>query len=185
RQAGRRRRYGGWLRAPRSRGDEVGNEQVGDGAAAAGNEVVTGTRLIAIAAAGDVVEVVGGDLINLREQVAAIERAVAVQGASLVHDRYETGPRRRSEAGAADLEPAAVVGVVDVHAGGGIGVEGNVRSRRGGADRHAALVGRLGLEDAGASAAAAPGGLGHPVATAIQIERRAADRQDVRRGGRI
>src|SRR5262249_59039986 len=119
RQAGRRRRYGGWLRAPRSRGDEVGNEQVGDGAAAAGDEVVTGTGLIAIAAAGDVVEVVGGDLVNLCEQVAAVERAVAVQGASLIHDRYETGPSGRTEAGAPDLAPAAVVGVVDVHAGAG------------------------------------------------------------------
>src|SRR5262249_47999289 len=110
---------------------------------------------ITVVAARDVVEVVLRNLVDPREQVAAVKRTLAVQRAALVDDGDQAGPRRSADAGAADLEKAAVADVVNEDARVRIGVEGHVGIgpiRE--ALSNAALESGLGLELADAAAAA-------------------------------
>ena len=105
------------------------------------------------------------------------------------------GPHRRRRARAADLEPARLAlvasGVVDGDPRARVGVERNVGRRPLARAAHLPVLGeaRLGgggrLVSAAATAGPASAGLGGEAAKTIEVERRPADRDHVRRGRRV
>jgi hypothetical protein len=127
--------------------------------------------------------VVPSPVARVVEEVGAVVRGPAEQvGPPLVDDRGQAGHDRAGGAGAADVEPAAVaVGVVDLHPGVGVGDEGGVGDAAAGAalGDDAVLVGGLVLVGADAAAAAAPARLAAVVAAGGQVQRGAADGDDV------
>ena len=108
---------------------------------------------------------------------------------ALVGDGDDAREQRCRQAGAADVVPVAPAGrggrVVDVDARVRVGIERDVGH---GADRRAGdrrLIGRLGLDLAIAATAVGPGRLADVVANRVDVQRRAADGDDVRRGGQV
>src|SRR5512140_2662055 len=154
-------------------------------AAHAGHEIPAGDGGEATRGpAGDVAEIGRAEISVNRPQLGRAARGPAGR----VDD---TGQRRSRDARAAEDEPAACAlaarAVVDGHAAVRVGVERKVRHAARGPDdaSDVVLVRRPRLELARAAAASAPAGLAREVAILVAMDRRAARRDDVRRGSGI
>src|SRR5439155_16393123 len=100
--------------------------------------------------------------------------------------RVHGGDDRRGGAGAAvDLPARVAVGVVHGDAGVRVGDRGHVRLRPAGARGRHGLPGRLGVVRGAAGTGAAPGRLRPAARVGRAAQRRAADRRDVPRRGRV
>ncbi len=166
---------------------QAGDDQVGDGRAAPGGQVIAGAgrlvRRTRAAAGGHVVEIAGRQGVQVRQGLAgAVERSEACLNSALVGDGDEGGELWCRIAGAAELRPrvrgAVGVAIVDWEAGVRIGVVRDVRvgPRRAALGDHAVLVARLGFIRAEAAAAAAPGRFARVIAGRREVQCRAADR---------
>ncbi len=129
-----------------------------------------------------------GELVQVGHHLlrtGGVERRQIVGGAALVGDGEQGRPLRRAGAGAAHLIPAAAAGerVINSESRIRIGVVGDVGS--GALGRllrdHARLIRRLRFIRAGAAARTAPAAFARIPVAAVQRQRRAADREHVRR----
>ncbi len=109
--------------------DEIGDQGVCDGSAAASNEIVARGGGVAVVACGDVVKIGSGGGIDVGKSLGAGEGRLTGERAALIRDGDKGGPHGSSEAGAADLNPGSVgriVGIDDGDAGVGIGEHGDI-----------------------------------------------------------
>ena len=89
--------------------DEVRDELVGDGAAQAGDQVIAGACRVAVVAAGFVMEVPGGELVQAGQGLCRAEGSVADGSQALVGDGNQAGPGRCSQARAGDRLDLALI----------------------------------------------------------------------------
>ena len=158
------------------RRDEAVDDEIRDRRSAAGDHVVTDGRLVgAVAAGGDVVEIAAGEAED--RLIGVGEGRLSGRRPALIGQSDQSRPLRRAGAGAADVVPIAAI--AHVEAGVRIGIVGHIRIALLAGALHARQVARFGFVGAISAAAAAPSRFAAVAAGCGQLQRGAADGQNV------